>query len=129
MNWASLSRIRRMEPPGRQRGRSDNKYQVPRKVQMSKLKVQIMGSSLMTRAPFNALVYPCIKVGDNEFEYALLKRSDLGFWQGVAGGGGGMRLLWKPPEERPTKRPGYRSIQRLLNWIPLRRFQLLSSTL
>ncbi|OGO22915.1 MAG: hypothetical protein A2Z28_06920 [Chloroflexi bacterium RBG_16_51_9] len=43
----------------------------------------------MTRAPFNALVYPCIKVGDNEFEYALLKRSDMGFWQGVAGGGEG----------------------------------------
>ena len=41
----------------------------------------------MARAPFNVLVYPCIKVGDNEFEYALLKRSDHHFWQGVAGGG------------------------------------------
>jgi len=41
----------------------------------------------MVRAPFNILVYPYIKVGDNEFEYALLKRADCGFWHGVAGGG------------------------------------------
>ena len=43
----------------------------------------------MARAPYNVLVYPCIKVADNEFEYALLKRSDAGFWQGVSGGGEG----------------------------------------
>lgn len=43
----------------------------------------------MVRAPFNVLVYPCIKVGGNEFEYVLLKRSDIGVWLGVAGGGEG----------------------------------------
>ncbi len=41
----------------------------------------------MARAPFNALVFPYIKTDDNAFRYALLKRSDLGFWQGVTGGG------------------------------------------
>ena len=41
----------------------------------------------MVRAPFNVLVYPYIEVGVNEFEYALLRRSDLGIWHGVAGGG------------------------------------------
>lgn len=40
----------------------------------------------MARAPFNVLVFPYIKV-DANFEYALLKRSDYGFWHGVAGGG------------------------------------------
>lgn len=41
----------------------------------------------MARAPFNVSVYPYRQVSDNEFEYALLKRSDAGFWQGVSGGG------------------------------------------
>ncbi len=41
----------------------------------------------MPRAPFNVMVYPYIKVGDNEFEYALLKRADNGAWLGVSGGG------------------------------------------
>ncbi len=41
----------------------------------------------MARAPFQVLVYPYRKVGNGEFEYALLKRSDAGYWQGVAGGG------------------------------------------
>lgn len=41
----------------------------------------------MTRAPFNVLVFPYIKISDYKFEYALLKRSDAGFWHAVAGGG------------------------------------------
>jgi dATP pyrophosphohydrolase len=41
----------------------------------------------MARAPFNVLVFPYIKTGDNKLEYALLKRSDTGFWLGAAGGG------------------------------------------
>jgi dATP pyrophosphohydrolase len=41
----------------------------------------------MTRAPFQVLVYPYRQVGDEEFKYVLLKRSDRGFWQGIAGGG------------------------------------------
>ncbi len=41
----------------------------------------------MARAPFQVLVYPYRQVGDNEFEYALLKRSDAGWWQAIAGGG------------------------------------------
>jgi dATP pyrophosphohydrolase len=41
----------------------------------------------MTRAPFQVLVYPYRKVRDDRFEYALLKRSDAGYWQAIAGGG------------------------------------------
>ena len=41
----------------------------------------------MARAPFNVLVFPYRRVGGDEFEYALLKRSDAGFWSGVTGGG------------------------------------------
>ena len=41
----------------------------------------------MARAPFQVLVYPYRKVSDDEFEYALLKRSDQGFWQAITGGG------------------------------------------
>lgn len=41
----------------------------------------------MARAPFNVLVIPYRRAGDGEVEYALLQRSDNGFWQGVAGGG------------------------------------------
>lgn len=41
----------------------------------------------MTRAPFQVLVYPYRKINADTFEYALLKRSDVGYWQGIAGGG------------------------------------------
>jgi dihydroneopterin triphosphate diphosphatase len=41
----------------------------------------------MARAPFQVLVYPYRKVRDDDFEYALLKRSDAGYWQAIAGGG------------------------------------------
>ena len=41
----------------------------------------------MARAPYNVLVYPYRRVGEGAFEYALLKRADAGFWQGVTGGG------------------------------------------
>lgn len=41
----------------------------------------------MARAPFNVLVFPYWQTGDDAFAYALLKRADAGFWQGVSGGG------------------------------------------
>ena len=47
----------------------------------------------MSRAPFNVAVYPYRAVGGGEFEYALLKRRDIGFWQGVSGGGEGDETL------------------------------------
>jgi dATP pyrophosphohydrolase len=43
----------------------------------------------MARAPFQVLVYPYRQVGDDDFNYALLKRSDQGFWQAITGGGEG----------------------------------------
>jgi len=41
----------------------------------------------MARAPFQVLVYPYRKIRDDGFKYALLKRSDAGYWQAIAGGG------------------------------------------
>lgn len=41
----------------------------------------------MARAPFVVLVYPYIQLGDSDFNYALFRRADEGWWQGVAGGG------------------------------------------
>ncbi len=40
----------------------------------------------MTRAPFQILVYP-YRAGNGQIKYALLKRADRGYWQGIAGGG------------------------------------------
>jgi dihydroneopterin triphosphate diphosphatase len=41
----------------------------------------------MARAPFQVLIYPYRQTSQASFEYALLRRSDEGFWQGIAGGG------------------------------------------
>ncbi len=41
----------------------------------------------MARAPFNVLVFPYSRAGDGKFKYALFKRVDTGFWQGISGGG------------------------------------------
>jgi len=41
----------------------------------------------MARAPFQVLVLPFRRTGDGAVEFAILRRHDLGFWQGVAGGG------------------------------------------
>ena len=41
----------------------------------------------MARAPFQVLVYPYHRSRLGRWEYALFKRSDAGFWQGIAGGG------------------------------------------
>jgi dATP pyrophosphohydrolase len=41
----------------------------------------------MARAPFQILVLPFRVTGPDAFEYALFKRSDEPYWQGIAGGG------------------------------------------
>jgi len=41
----------------------------------------------MARAPFQILVLPFRVNGADVFEYALFKRSDESYWQGIAGGG------------------------------------------
>lgn len=43
----------------------------------------------MARAPFQVLVYPYRKNEQGQIGYALLKRSDSGYWQAVSGGGEG----------------------------------------
>lgn len=41
----------------------------------------------MARAPFQVLVYPYRRKLNGQIEYALMKRSDEGYWQAIAGGG------------------------------------------
>ena len=41
----------------------------------------------MPRAPFQILVFPFRPTPDGDWEYAIFRRSDLGWWQGIAGGG------------------------------------------
>jgi len=48
----------------------------------------------MARAPFRILVFPYKMLDDNPM-YALFRRSDEGFWQGIAGAPGCPTL---PPE-------------------------------
>jgi dATP pyrophosphohydrolase len=43
----------------------------------------------MARAPFQILVLPFRVVSIDTFQYALFKRSDELYWQGIAGGGEG----------------------------------------
>jgi dATP pyrophosphohydrolase len=41
----------------------------------------------MARAPFQVLIYPYRRIHEDRFEYAVFKRADEGFWQGISGGG------------------------------------------
>jgi dATP pyrophosphohydrolase len=41
----------------------------------------------MARAPFQVLVLPFRETDDGTIEYALFRRKDMDFWQGIAGGG------------------------------------------
>ena len=41
----------------------------------------------MPRAPFQVLVFLFRQTEGGQFEFALFKRSDASYWQGVAGGG------------------------------------------
>lgn len=38
------------------------------------------------RAPFQVLIFPFVK-NKEDYLYAIFKRKDLGFWQGISGGG------------------------------------------
>ena len=39
------------------------------------------------RSPLQILVLPFRKNSNGEFEFAVFRRTDAGFWQGIAGGG------------------------------------------
>ena len=41
----------------------------------------------MGRAPFQILVFPFRKNEVNEIEFAIFKRTDANYWQGITGGG------------------------------------------
>ena len=41
----------------------------------------------MARAPFQVLIYHYRGIREERFEYAVFRRADEGFWQGISGGG------------------------------------------
>ena len=41
----------------------------------------------MARAPYQVLIFPYIKDKQGFIEYAIFRRSDGNYWQGIAGGG------------------------------------------
>ena len=41
----------------------------------------------MPRAPFQVFIIPFHKTKNQNFEYAIFKRTDESYWQGIAGGG------------------------------------------
>ena len=41
----------------------------------------------MVRAPFQVLIYPYRSIREDRLEYAVFKRADESFWQGISGGG------------------------------------------
>jgi dATP pyrophosphohydrolase len=43
----------------------------------------------MGRAPFQVLVFPYRPTRDGDWEFAIFRRMDGGFWQGISGGGEG----------------------------------------
>jgi dATP pyrophosphohydrolase len=60
----------------------------------------------MARAPFQILVYPFRKTENGKFEYALLKRSDGGYWQAIAGGGEGEETLLEAARRETREESG-----------------------
>ena len=62
----------------------------------------------MPRAPFIVFVYPYIEVGENEFEYALLRSAERGSWEAVAGGGEDSETLLEAAKRETFEETGIR---------------------
>lgn len=71
----------------------------------------------MARAPFQVLVYACYPTQGSEFAYLLLKRSDEGWWQGVAGGGEGSETPLEAAKRETLEETGIPKDSRFLQLI------------
>lgn len=70
----------------------------------------------MARAPFQILVLPYRKK-NNKFEFAIFKRSDAHYWQGIAGGGEDTETPWEAAKREMFEETG---IRKSTGFIPLR---------
>ena len=82
----------------------------------------------MARAPFQILVYLYRRTGDDEYEYALLKRSDAGWWQGIAGGGEGVETALEAARREVKEETGIASDSHFLTldtvvWVRVTQFR------
>jgi len=71
----------------------------------------------MARAPFQVLVYVCYPTQGSEFAYLLLKRSDEGWWQGIAGGGEGSETPLEAAKRETLEETGIPKDSRFLQLI------------
>jgi dATP pyrophosphohydrolase len=65
------------------------------------------------------LVYACYPTQDSEFAYLLLKRSDEGWWQGIAGGGEGSETPLEAAKRETLEETGIPKDSRFLQLITL----------
>ena len=60
----------------------------------------------MGRQPVNVLVFPFRKNEDGEYEYAIFKRADMGFWQGISGGVDGNEAYFETAKREAYEEAG-----------------------
>ena len=82
----------------------------------------------MARAPFIVFIYPYIRMGDNEFEYALLKSAERNVWEAVAGGGEDNETLLEAAKRETFEETGIRTDSSLIQLdtvapVPVTRFR------
>ncbi|MDP9310318.1 MAG: hypothetical protein M3R24_05410 [Chloroflexota bacterium] len=66
----------------------------------------------MARAPFQVLVFPYHQRSDGIYVFAVFRRADDPYWQGIAGGGEG--------DETPRQARNARRLRkRVFHWTPL----------
>ena len=77
----------------------------------------------MARAPFEVLVYPYRGLPDGRFVYALFRRADAGFWQGIAGGGEDGETPLEAVRREAYEEAGIPEIRISFDWIRSIRFR------
>lgn len=70
----------------------------------------------MPRAPYQILVYLYRRSSESMLEFALFERSDMHFWQGIAGGGEDAETPLQAAQRETWEETG---INLLDGWIPL----------
>lgn len=68
----------------------------------------------MTRAPFQILVLPYRHTAEDGIQYALFRRSDLEYWQGIAGGGEGDETPLEAARRESEEEAGISSTQQYI---------------
>jgi len=68
------------------------------------------------RKPYQVIVFPYIKTKKG-YRYAIFKRKDLKFWQGIPGGGENRETPIQSAKREAFEEAGIDKLQDLLIWI------------